>query len=230
VRPFPETPFVGRGILWLADVVSTNRVVHARRADPRQTLGTLLYPPDGGDVVTEHEWAALVRAVAAGDQGALEELYERTNRIVFTLAVRLTSSPHSAEEVTVDVFHEVWRRAADYDPAGGTVVGWVMNLARSRAIDRVRHDRRKKRLGAGPPAAETAHLGPEVVLELKQEAGRVREALERLTVVEREAIEIAFFSELTYAETATRLDQPLGTVKTRIRSALAKLRQALERP
>jgi RNA polymerase sigma-70 factor (ECF subfamily) len=177
----------------------------------------------------EAEWVALVRAVAQGDQRALQQLYERTHRIVFTLAVRLTMNPHTAEEVTVDVFHEVWRRAAAYDPADGSVVGWIMNQARSRAIDRVRHDHRQKRT---PTEAEQlprqAVEGADESLVSREEAQRLRDALSCLTPLEREAIEVAFFSELTYAETAGRLDQPISTIKSRIRAGLTRLRQTLK--
>ena len=84
--------------------------------------------------------------MAAGDPLALHALYERTHRIVFTLIVRITHNRETAEELTVDVFHDAWRRAASYDPAGGSVVGWIMNQARSRAIDRLRFEQRKKRV------------------------------------------------------------------------------------
>lgn len=83
--------------------------------------------------------------MAAGDQFALHALYERAHRIVFTLAMRITANRETAEEVTIDVFHAVWREASRYDAANGTVLGWIMNHARSRAIDRLRFDNRKKR-------------------------------------------------------------------------------------
>jgi RNA polymerase sigma-70 factor (ECF subfamily) len=128
----------------------------------------------------------------------------------------------------VDVFHDVWRRAPQYDAANGTVVGWIMNQARSRAIDRLRFDRRKKRVvRADAAAAEASPEGPDEILDAGELARVMRTALATLTRAEREAIEIAFFSELTYAEVAERLAQPLGTIKTRIRSGLGKLRQAL---
>jgi RNA polymerase sigma-70 factor (ECF subfamily) len=145
------------------------------------------------------------------------------------LIVRITGNRETAEEVTLDVFHDVWRRASSYDPAGGSVVGWIMNQARSRAIDRVRFERRKKRVqpDAGTPLTVETSNGPDEALVLREQARLVREALSVLTPEEREAIETAYFSELTYHEAATRLNQPLGTVKTRIRSGLSKLRQAL---
>jgi RNA polymerase sigma-70 factor (ECF subfamily) len=193
------------------------------------TLGSVLYANKGKPRVPEAEWVRLIRSIAAGDQLALHELYERTHRIVFTLSVRIVASRETAEELTLDVFHDVWRRAASYDEAGGTVLGWILNQARSRAIDRVRFEHRQKRVDPHPECAADAPDAPssDELLELRQQGGQLREALTSLTPDERQVIESAFFSELTYAEVAARLNQPLGTVKTRIRSGLVKLRQAL---
>ncbi|HWM44635.1 MAG TPA: sigma-70 family RNA polymerase sigma factor [Burkholderiales bacterium] len=170
-----------------------------------------------------------MQSIAAGDQLALHALYERTHRVVFTLIMRITSNRETAEELTLDVFYDVWRRASRYDAANGTVLGWIMNQARSRALDRLRFEQRKKRIqpdATDPlPALEAADC--HTVLEFKQQSQAVRAALTLLTADERQAIEAAFFSELTHAEVAARLKQPLGTVKTRIRSGLHKLRQAL---
>src|SRR5689334_20880007 len=140
--------------------------------------------------------------------------------------VRMTNDRATAEELTVDVFHDVWRRASTYDPSGGSVIGWIMNQARSRAIDRLRYEQRKKRVDrdVGRPPTAVAAPDPEELLGVNDQGRIVRSALEALTPAERQAVEAAFFGELTYREVATRLDQPLGTVKTRIRSALAKLR------
>jgi RNA polymerase sigma-70 factor (ECF subfamily) len=167
--------------------------------------------------------------MAAGDQRALYALYDRTHRIVFTLAVRVTSNRETAEEVTLDVFHEVWRRASNYDAANGSVIGWIMNVARSRAIDRLRLEQRKKRVNGYPdsPLLATGASDPRETLELEELRGALRNALLVLTLEERHAIEAAYFSELTHAEVAGRLNQPLGTIKTRIRSGLGKLRKAL---
>lgn len=193
------------------------------------TLGHLLYADKTKAVVSEREWVELVQSITDGDQRALRELYERMHRLVFTLAVRITKSRETAEELTVDVFHDVWRRAATYDPAGGTVVGWVMNQARSRAIDRLRFEQRKKRVNRHEegPLPENQDSSPHEAAEVGEQGDLLREALAVLTPEERQAIETAFFSGLTHAETAVRLGQPLGTIKTRIRSGFGKLRQAL---
>lgn len=192
-----------------------------------RTLGTLLYSDRAGRS-PEAEWLALVESVATGDQSALRGLYDRTHRITFTLIMRIVDNRESAEELTVDVYHEVWRRASRYDAAAGPVVGWIMNLARSRAIDRVRFDQRKRRFDPHPEKPTEAPGDPcSEAVELEQRGQALREALGVLTPAERQVIEAAFFSEQTYAEVARCLDEPQGTVKTRIRAGLAKLRAAL---
>ena len=194
------------------------------------TLGDLLYSDRSSAAVPEDDWVQLVRSIAAGDQRALQALYQRTHRLVFTLAMRISGNRESAEEITLDVFHDVWRRAGQYDPIDGSVVGWIMNQARSRAIDRLRFEQRKKRVPPHPDhraEGQAEVFGPPEAVDARQRRSRLREALTGLTPDERQAIETAFFSDLTYSETAIRLEQPLGTVKTRVRSCLAKLRKAL---
>src|ERR1044071_3087256 len=191
------------------------------------TLGDVLYAKSKAPV-PEQDWAALVQSIAAGDQLALHALYEMAHRIVFTLAMRITANRETAEELTVDVFHDVWRRASGYDPANGTVLGWIMNQARSRAIDRLRFENRKKRSDGGDvqPLAEAA-ADPRDAVELREQRDSLHKALAALTAGERQAIETTFFAGFTHAEAAARLNQPLGTIKTRIRSGLHKLRHAL---
>jgi len=191
------------------------------------TLGDVLYSKPRTQA-PEQDWAALVQSVAAGDQPALHALYERAHRPVFTLIMRLTANRETAEELTIDVFYDVWRRAAHYDAEKGTVLGWIMNQARSRAIDWLRFESRQKRsrCGGEQPMPEAA-ADPRDVLELREQGEAVRAALAALTADERQAIETTFFGGLTHAEAAMRLNVPLGTIKTRIRSGLHKLRQAL---
>ena len=206
------------------------RLSVTRKEQPQKspaTLGDVLYATSKAPV-PEQDWATLVHSIAAGDQLALHALYERAHRIVFTLVLRITANRETAEELTIDVFHDVWRRASGYDAANGTVLGWIMNQARSRAIDRVRFEGRKKRSHDGDvqPLAEAA-ADPHDVLELREQGESLRAALTALTPDERQAIETTFFAGLTHAEAATRLNQPLGTIKTRIRSGLHKLRHRL---
>ena len=196
-----------------------------------KTLGDILDADKSRVRVSEDEWLQLVRAVANGDQRALHSIYEQTHRIVFTLIVRITANQETAEEVTLDVFYDVWRKASTYDPANGSVVGWIMNQARSRAIDRLRFDQRKKRVNTYPDSlrSTTDIVDPQQACLFEEQGRLLRNALEVLTSEERNAVETAFFSELTYEQTASKLNQPPGTVKTRIRSGLGKLREALGR-
>ena len=221
--PFPAT-------FWIVTAIPP---VDATKAPPREdaprTLGDLLCQDSGRARTHESEWIGLLQAIAAGEQWALHEIYARMYRIVFTSIVRIVKTRETAEELTIDVFHDVWRRAAGYERTSGTVAGWIMNQARSRAIDRLRFERRKKRTACASDVALVGSTadGTEAFLEEEDRAPRLKAALATLTSSEREALETAFFSECTYLETALRLKQPIGTVKTRIRSALTKLRQAM---
>jgi RNA polymerase sigma-70 factor (ECF subfamily) len=169
------------------------------------TLGDVLYA-NARRLVSEHQWVALVRSIATGDQLALHALYERAHRLVFTVSMRITGSRDIAEDVTVAVFYDVWRRASGYDAARATVVAWIMDLARTRASERRRVQPRK--------AAE------------RQQGEGLRVALAALTSGERQVLEAAFFGDLTYVDMAARLNQPVGTVKSRIRSGLHSLSSA----
>jgi RNA polymerase sigma-70 factor (ECF subfamily) len=194
---------------------------------PARTLGDVLYA-NARALVPEQEWTILVQSIAAGDQLALHSLFNRAHRIVFTLVMRITANREIADELTIDVFHDIWRHASRYEPENGTVLAWIMNQARSRAIDRLRFESRKKRNQGDDvfPLAE-AVADPHDVIELREQGEALRAALATLTPGERRAIETTFFGGFTHSEAATRLNQPLGTLKTRIRSGLQKLRHAL---
>lgn len=213
------------------------RLVNAKRrstesnAEPIPgTLGAVLYQGRTAAPPSEADWTRLVQSVGTGDELALHALYDRSHRLVFTLIMRITHNRQSAEELTLDVFHDIWRHATSYEPANGTVLGWILNRARSRALDRLRFDGRQKRtLPEGDTGSLWAAPPEEDAIVVEQRAERLRKALTSLSPDEQAAIETAFFGELTYSEVAARLSQPLGTIKTRIRSGLAKLRSALSR-
>ena len=171
-----------------------------------------------------------VRRTAQGEEEALAILYDETNRLVYGLALRILGEPADAEEVTLDVYTQVWRNARGFDPQRGNVTAWLVMLTRSRAIDRLRSGAgRKEReeplewLPDLPASAES----PEQASVSSQQRRWVRAALAELSPEQREAIELAFFGGLSHGELAARLGQPLGTVKTRIRSGMMKLREVL---
>lgn len=212
------------------EATGTSTAGTASQADePPATLGDVIFADRSKVRISEQEWTDLVRAVAARDEAGLRALYERSHRIVFTLTMRIVHDIQTAEELTIDVFHDVWQRAPEYDAANGPVLGWILNQARSRAIDRVRHEHRRKRVNPFPhePLADADADGQDEALGRELLARKLRKAVGLLTEDERQAIEAAFFSSMTHAEVAAHLQQPLGTIKTRIRSGLSKLREHL---
>jgi RNA polymerase sigma-70 factor (ECF subfamily) len=168
---------------------------------------------------------------AAGDQSALAALYDESSSLAYSLAMRLLGDTADAEEVTLDVYTQVWRTAASYDRARGSVVSWLVTLARSRAIDRLRS--RANRTQREQPILEFSDFeavtaSPEQQVAFSQRSQRVRAAMASLAPEQSEALQLAFFSGLSHSELAKRLGQPLGTVKSRIRSGMMKLRMELE--
>ena len=173
--------------------------------------------------------AALGR-MARGDHDALAELYDRHSRGLYSLALRILQDAGEAEDVVQDVFTQAWRQASSYDAARGAVAAWLLMLTRSRAIDRLRARRSRPDLRSAPlPAIETADgsATPDVRILSAEQIARVRLALRDLPVLQRVAIEMAYYQGLSHTEIAAQLEQPLGTVKTRIRQAMIRLRDAL---
>jgi RNA polymerase sigma-70 factor (ECF subfamily) len=178
----------------------------------------------------------LLRAVAGGDGSALAALYDRYRGAVFGLCVRVLGRGPDAEEVLEDVFFELWRRAQEYDPRRASVAAYLMTLARSRAIDRVRARRRyqvavagaARETGAAGPQAQAARDPLDAAIADRGRAAATR-ALADLEPAEREVVELAFFTGLSHSEIAQRLELPIGTVKTRIRRAQMRMRESLER-
>lgn len=175
-----------------------------------------------------------LKRMGSGEPGALAELYDRHGRAMFSLAFRILRDQSDAEEVVQDVFAQAWRQAARYDTSRGVVVAWLLMMTRSRAIDRLRARRGRPILQDDHPAAlrdlSDEALPVDLALLSAEQLTRVRAALEVLPAAQRTAIELAFYEGLTHSEVAEQLEQPLGTVKTRIRSGLRKLREAIDSP
>src|SRR5215831_14799261 len=148
-----------------------------------KTLGDILYADKKRVWMSENEWVGLVRTLTGGDQLALHSLFQKMHRIVFTLILRITSNSQKAEDVTIDVFHDVWRKAATYHPADGSVVGWIMTQACCRAIDRLRLDQGKNRLNGYPQSLlpTTDMVNPQEAALFEDETHLLRIALEVLT-------------------------------------------------
>ncbi len=178
----------------------------------------------------DQDWAALINRVASGDQSALTTLYDSTSRLVFGLVLRVVTDRSSAEEVLLDVYTQVWRQASTYDSKRGAPLAWLLTIARTRGIDKLRsgkneHQRKESLDAIGEVSSNTA--GPEADTVTSERRQLVRSALEKLSAEQREVIELAYYSGLSHSEIALRLGQPLGTVKTRTRLGMMKLRDML---
>ena len=179
----------------------------------------------------------MLAAVARGDQRAFSQLYDRLSSPLYSLALRMLGDAAEAQDALQDVFLQIWRRAETYDPDQSSVFSWAVLMTRSRVIDRLRARGRRLRVVDHPgndaradeAVASDASVAESAAdnLSRNEEAIQVRSVLSQLPADQREAIELAFFSDLSHHEIAQRLDQPLGTIKARIRRGLLKLRQRI---
>jgi RNA polymerase sigma-70 factor (ECF subfamily) len=182
--------------------------------------------------IEQLEDTALLQLISRGEDAALAELYDRYGRLVFSIAYRIIGHPQSAEDITLEVFTRAWEKGNTYDPAKGKVSTWLTRLARNRAIDQLRHTAiRPENESVGwsdmtaVPVTHSHNPEVQVVLNLQQE--KVREAVSSLPDNQQEVLALAFFQGMTHSEIATHLNEPLGTVKGRIRAAMKSLRLML---
>ena len=170
--------------------------------------------------------AALIQKIVQRDESALAALYDRYASLLSSLLNRILRDTQASEEILQDVFYQLWRNAAQFDPARGSLPGWLAVIARNRAISRLRRHNPSE----GEELLETTVIVPanlENALAQQQLLGRVKGALENLSSEQRAAIELAYFEGLTHSEIASKTGDPLGTVKTRIRSAVERLKRNL---
>lgn len=172
----------------------------------------------------------LLHAVARGDESALAACYDRYRLILFGLILRILHDRQEAEDCLQEAFLQVWRRAGDFDEARGRAFTWLVTIARSRALDRLRSAGSRTRLAEEAAQAPRDEVGDAALDALKSEQGTiVRKALAELPEEQRRTLFLAYFEGLTQTEIAAQLGDPLGTVKTRMRSGLIKLRELLGR-
>jgi len=176
----------------------------------------------------------MIERIGRGDQSAFSALYDRLSRPLYSLALRMLGDAGDAQDALQDVFLQIWSRAATYNPEQSTVFSWTVLLTRSRVIDRLRSRKRRLRVVDSATGDEDADVADASTMESaadtadkNDEAARVRSILNNLPSEQREAIELAFFGDLTHHEIAARLGEPLGTIKARIRRGLLKLRERL---
>jgi len=176
--------------------------------------------------------AEIIRRIRAGDRTAFLQFYDRSAPLLLSLTARILNDRREAEDVLQDVFTQIWHKSSGYDAALGSLTAWAVALARNKAIDRIRASTRRRRLIeeiAISAEAATQESAPAVNewLHGHERAARVRAALADLGAEQRQVIELAFFAGLSQSEIATRLNQPLGTIKARIRRGMLRLREQL---
>ena len=186
-----------------------------------------------GDVAAaEADRGALARMIR-GEEAAVAEIYDRHARLLYSLALRIVRRPSDAEDVIQEVFSQVWRQAGRYDWSRGTVAGWLIMLTRSRALDRLRRERGEA-AAADFDDASSSVVDPALTVDLQlvdaEQAARVRAALLALPDLQRVPLELAYYEGLSQSAIAARLETPLGTIKTRMRQALLRVRDALAEP
>jgi RNA polymerase sigma-70 factor (ECF subfamily) len=179
--------------------------------------------------------AALMTQLRDRNSGALETLYDRYSRPVYSLVLRISQQATAAEEIVQDVFLHLWRHADRYDASRGPLEPWLFTMARNRALDFLRlksekQRRREEAYEADPPPSGTAPEQPaELRIDQERRAARVRALMAELPETQRRAIELAFFDGLTHSEISAALGEPLGTIKSWIRGGLSRLRETLEK-
>ena len=173
--------------------------------------------------------ADLLRLSGRGDEAAFAELYDATAARAFGLAVRVVRDPAQAEEVAQEAFLEIWRTAGRFDVKKGSAVSWILTIVHRKAVDRVRSAEASSRRDTSyhQQSTDTDHDATAEAAQASMEARRVRQAMQSLTEVQREALELAYFRGYTHTEVAAMLDLPVGTAKTRIRDGLIRLRDTM---
>lgn len=173
--------------------------------------------------------ASLLRAIQRGDEDGVAGLYDRYGGIAYGLAYRITNDATAAEDVVQEAFVSVWKQARRFDPERGQVRSWLLTIVHHKAVDAVRRraGRNERALPEGPDEAIATQGRPEQLAEWTLQAEAVREAVRLVPEDQRRTIELAYFMGMTHVEIAERMDVPLGTVKSRLRIGLEKMREYL---
>ena len=171
----------------------------------------------------------LLRRSAAGDEDAFAQLYDAVSSRLYGLVRRVVRDPAQSEEVAQEVFLDIWRHSARFDPTRGSALSWMLTIAHRKAVDRVRSAEaaRHRDDNYGTTNQDVTHDSTSEAVVARLDAERVHRALATLTEAQRRALELAYLSGYTHTEVATMLDLPLGTAKTRIRDGLIRLRDTL---
>lgn len=218
---------VGAGRGYSASAVDLDE---ARQRSPRRQafheLASWAVSCESREVNRVHTLEELLALVSGGDRSAFEAVYDQTASLVYGLTLRVVRDPSIADEVSQEVYLQIWRQAGGFDATKGSAKSWITTIAHRRAVDAVRRSQSARDRDESSPADSPVRDVAEAAVD-SDERRRVRTALGELTALQRESIELAFFNGLTYRQVAEHLDTPLGTVKTRMRDGLIRLRSVL---
>jgi RNA polymerase sigma-70 factor (ECF subfamily) len=182
-------------------------------------------------VFREAAWGDYIRRCATRDESALAALYDESSKLAYSVALRILQDEADASEVVLDVYKQVWDAAGRFDEQRGSAAAWIVILARSRAMDRRRFRAARSRTTVQVQELHdmrSSEASPETLAIASQSSREMKRALEAVPTEQREALELAFYGGMTHSEIADRLGEPLGTVKTRIRLAVIRLRELLK--
>jgi len=215
-------------VVSLADIADARRQARAA-ARANHPAGARLVVVPTPDAEQELSIESLLRDVAAGDRTAFAEMYDRISSRVMGLVTRLLRDRAQSEEVTQEVFLEIWQQASKFDAARGSGMAWVLTMAHRRAIDRIRASQKshERDLKIGIRDMERDFDNVSEAVEIRVENERVKRAMSRLTPLQREAVILAYYGGYSHSEMADILGIPLGTVKTRLRDGMIRLRDEL---
>ena len=207
---------------WVAAITSSSVLASL----PRHPLKSRMAKDAKSRNQRDQQLRFLIELVSEGDRKAFAELYDLTAPMVFGVALKVLGERSWAEDVTQEAYLQIFNQAGKFEPSSGSVTGWVATIAHRRAVDAVRRAEARRRRERSQPVAPAVDETSEPVV-LEDERRRVNAALGSLSDLQREAIELAYYQGLTYREVAERLDAPLGTIKTRMRDGLMRLRSIL---
>jgi RNA polymerase sigma-70 factor (ECF subfamily) len=210
---------------WSSDDRGLGRIARANRRRDAKLAPVPPLPPDADELSVE----GLLRDVAEGDRAAFAEVYDRISSRVLGLVIRLLRDRAQSEEVTQEIFLEIWQQAGRFDATRGSGISWILTIAHRRAVDRIRSaqksSERDLRIGIRDMERDFDSVSESVEIRIENE--RVKRAMSRLTPLQREAVILAYYGGYTHSEMASILGIPLGTVKTRLRDGMIRLRDEL---
>ncbi len=210
----------------MSDQVAASAAASALASLPRHHLKNRMAIDANSRNTRDTQLRFLIERVSEGDLEAFAKLYDLTAPLVFGVALKVLRERSWAEDVTQEAYLQIFNQAGNFEPSEGSVTGWVATIAHRRAVDAVRRAEARRRRERSQPVAPAVDETSEPVV-LQDERRRVNVALGSLSDLQREAIELAYYEGLTYREVAERLDAPLGTIKTRMRDGLRRLRSIL---